>query len=101
LRRGRDVRKSEAEAIQEADVQLESLSLHLSSAGRRESSPCCDDESTDACMHVQGSCGDCIANVSIVCIQKGGLDGAFGSMTMWNFYAMFSDECDDGKCFVS
>ncbi len=32
LRRGRDVRKSEDEAIQEADIQLEALSLHLSSA---------------------------------------------------------------------
>ena len=32
LRRGRDVRKSEEEAIQEADVQLEALSLHLSRA---------------------------------------------------------------------
>jgi hypothetical protein len=32
LRRGRDVRQSEEEAIQEADVQLEALSLHLSSA---------------------------------------------------------------------
>ena len=32
LRRGREVRKSEDEAIQEADVQLEALSLHLSSA---------------------------------------------------------------------
>lgn len=31
LRRGKDVRKSEEEAVQEADVQLESLSLHLSS----------------------------------------------------------------------
>jgi hypothetical protein len=31
LRRGRDVRKSEDEAVQEADVRLESLSLHLSS----------------------------------------------------------------------
>lgn len=32
LRRGREVRKSEDDAIQEADVQLEALSLHLSSA---------------------------------------------------------------------
>ncbi len=31
LRRGKEVRKSEDEAIQEADVQLEALSLHLSS----------------------------------------------------------------------
>ncbi len=32
LRRGKDVRQSEAEAIQEADITLQSISLHLSSA---------------------------------------------------------------------
>ena len=32
LRRGKDVRESEEQAIQEADVTLESISLHLSSA---------------------------------------------------------------------
>ena len=32
LRRGKDVRQSEEEAIQEADITLESISLHLSSA---------------------------------------------------------------------
>ena len=31
LRRGKDVRESEEQAIQEADVTLESISLHLSS----------------------------------------------------------------------
>ena len=30
-RRGKDVRQSEAEAIQEADITLQSISLHLSS----------------------------------------------------------------------
>lgn len=32
LRRGRDVREGEAQAVQEADVGLDALSLHLSSA---------------------------------------------------------------------
>ena len=32
LRRGKDVRESEEQAVQEADVTLESISLHLSSA---------------------------------------------------------------------
>jgi hypothetical protein len=31
LRRGRDVREGEAQAVQEADVALDALSLHLSS----------------------------------------------------------------------
>jgi len=30
-RRGKDARQSEAEAIQEADITLQSISLHLSS----------------------------------------------------------------------
>ena len=34
LRRGKDVRQSEAEAIQEADITLQSISLHLSSASQ-------------------------------------------------------------------
>lgn len=32
LRRGRDVRQGEAQPVQEADVALDALSLHLSSA---------------------------------------------------------------------
>ena len=34
LRRGKDVRQSEEEAIQEADITLQSISLHLSSTSR-------------------------------------------------------------------
>lgn len=34
LRRGRDARKTEKEAVQEADLDLETISLHISSAAR-------------------------------------------------------------------
>ena len=43
LRRGKDVRQSEEEAIQEADITLQSISLHLSSKSHppRDQYPLC------------------------------------------------------------
>ena len=49
LRRGREVRASEDEAIQEADLALDALSLHLSSALLPPCPPACADVRERSC----------------------------------------------------
>lgn len=83
VRRGKNVRRDESDAIQQADLYLQGISLQLSSESAKGAclAPCLP--ACVACSHERGSCMDC----------EGKVAGCNGRLCYWHVPASAAAAC--------